>query len=774
LKPAELARLMNSTPLGEVTTTARVYRQRDQGGLRIGDGATIDLIRYTAWMFHGWVDRRADARASLSQEDRHRLDEAARSRMRSASTRNIGPIPVISDFARRESCRRDLAKFIMTYAGDGKAPFSDDHFRVIKRIENAVFHGGRFVEAVFRGFGKTTISRAAAAWVLLYGHRRFVPIIGGTAAAAEGNLDAIQSLFESSPLADDFPEVCHPVLMLDGINQRAKGQLYETAGGVTAPTRVSWGKKLARLPMTDGAVDRDGVFHPNVAAGAVILSCGITSSEIRGLNKRRRDGMELRPDFVILDDPQSDESAASSPQTDKRLDIIRKAILRSAGHAKGISVVMPCTVIRRGDLVDRLLDATKNPTWQGERIPFVRKWADRHDTLWLEDYASLRKSCNPADPDDYLRARREATAFYLKNREAMDAGCVVSWDYCFASEEDEVSAIQHAYNALIDDGEEVFASEFQNQPLVAAEDEGQLTREEVAAKMNRAKRGHIPVDAQTLTAFVDVQGKALYWMVCAWASNFTGYIVDYGVLPEQDRRHFTLRQVERTLLKSYPNTGQEGAWRAGFDALAGKLLSREWKRDDGAAMRIARCLIDAGDGNAQAVVQDFCRQSAHAAVLLPSKGQGVTAGRMPFSEYRRKRGDRVSDHNWRIPAAAGRSARTLLFDANYWKSFIRSRWRVALGDPGSLTLFGERADAHRMLLDHMVSEYSTRTEGRGRRLDEWDKRPNVSDNHFWDCLVGCAVAASEQGIVLPETGTGGRRVRKPPIDLSALQRGGAQ
>ena len=185
LKPAELARLLNSTPLGEVTSTARVYRQRDQGGLRIGDGTTIDLIRYTARLFHAWYERRADARAELSREEKHRLSEAARSRMRSASTRNIGPIPVIADLARRESCRRDLAKFIMTYAGDGKAPFSDDHLRVIRRIENAVFHGGRFVEAVFRGFGKTTISRAAAAWVLLYGHRRFVPIVGGTGAAAE-------------------------------------------------------------------------------------------------------------------------------------------------------------------------------------------------------------------------------------------------------------------------------------------------------------------------------------------------------------------------------------------------------------------------------------------------------------------------------------------------------------------------------------------------------------------------------------------------------------
>ena len=73
-----------------------------------------------------------------------------------------------------------------------------------------------------------------------------------------------------------------------------------------------------------------------------------------------------------------------------------------------------------------------------------------------------------------------------------------------------------------------------------------------------------------------------------------------------------------------------------------------------------------------------------------------------------------------------------------------------------------------MFLDQMVSEYSTRTEGRGRRVDEWDKRPNVSDNHFWDCLVGAAVAASEQGIVLPEIGTG-RKARPAPISLASLQ-----
>jgi len=74
-----------------------------------------------------------------------------------------------------------------------------------------------------------------------------------------------------------------------------------------------------------------------------------------------------------------------------------------------------------------------------------------------------------------------------------------------------------------------------------------------------------------------------------------------------------------------------------------------------------------------------------------------------------------------------------------------------------------------MFAEHMTSEYSIRTEGRGRVVDEWALRPGRAENHFWDCLVGCAVAASEQGIVLSGSSPAGR-VRKPAIKLSALKR----
>jgi hypothetical protein len=56
-----------------------------------------------------------------------------------------------------------------------------------------------------------------------------------------------------------------------------------------------------------------------------------------------------------------------------------------------------------------------------------------------------------------------------------------------------------------------------------------------------------------------------------------------------------------------------------------------------------------------------------------------------------------------------------------------------------------------MFADQLCSEYRVRTQGRGRELDEWKHRPERPDNHLWDCLVGCAVAASIQGVALAET-----------------------
>jgi hypothetical protein len=74
-----------------------------------------------------------------------------------------------------------------------------------------------------------------------------------------------------------------------------------------------------------------------------------------------------------------------------------------------------------------------------------------------------------------------------------------------------------------------------------------------------------------------------------------------------------------------------------------------------------------------------------------------------------------------------------------------------MGDRGCLSLFGDKPEMHRLFAEHITAEYRVKTEGRGRTVDEWKLRPSAVDNHWLDGLVGCAVAASIQGVILPGT-----------------------
>ena len=61
-----------------------------------------------------------------------------------------------------------------------------------------------------------------------------------------------------------------------------------------------------------------------------------------------------------------------------------------------------------------------------------------------------------------------------------------------------------------------------------------------------------------------------------------------------------------------------------------------------------------------------------------------------------------------------------------------------------------------------------RTDGQGRTVQEWKLKPSGPDNHWFDCLVGCAVATSICGVKLGVEGEPGPKRQR--IRLSDLQR----
>jgi phage terminase large subunit GpA-like protein len=272
-----------------------------------------------------------------------------------------------------------------------------------------------------------------------------------------------------------------------------------------------------------------------------------------------------------------------------------------------------------------------------------------------------------------------------------------------------------------------------------------LSPDQVADCASGRPRKQVPKPATCVTAFIDVQEKMLFYAVVAWEPDFTGHVIDYGTFPDQKRRYFTLRDATKTLAGAFPGTGVEGSVQAGLDQLVHRLIEQQWSvAGDGGVLRIERLLIDAG--YLPGVIESVCHK-APGGIAMPSKGVGIRAGQKPMSTYRRKPGERHG-HHWYVPNVSRTSElRHAMIDTNYWKSFIHARFATAPGDPGALTLFGKSPTEHRLLADHVAaSETWTRTEGHGRLVQEWTIRPSKPDNHWFDCLVGCAVAASMCGI----------------------------
>lgn len=93
-----------------------------------------------------------------------------------------------------------------------------------------------------------------------------------------------------------------------------------------------------------------------------------------------------------------------------------------------------------------------------------------------------------------------------------------------------------------------------------------------------------------------------------------------------------------------------------------------------------------------------------------------------------------------------------------------------MGDRGCLLLFEKNADQYRLFAEHLNAEYRIKTEGRGRTVDEWKIRPERADNHWFDCLVGSAVAASIQGAILDGTGGSAGPAKIERISFAEMQR----
>lgn len=669
------------------------------------------------------------------QDERDRLNKLARERRQ--SVQEIGPLPPVADPARREACSFDLRLYLETYLKNRFFwPWSKNHRTAIQTMQDCCIDGGLYALAFPRADGKTTIAEGAVLWAVMNAWRLYALIIAANEKPlAVKILESIKTELETNELLlADYPEICFPIRKLERQPNRAKGQ---TLNG--RPTRIEFTKEGIRLPTVEGSG----------CSGSIIEVVGM-SGAIRGRKALRADGTPMRPDLIIPDDPQTRESSKSPTQTADRLSIIRGDVLGLAGPNVPIAVVMPCTVIYPNDLADQSLDRDKNPTWNGTRTKRLETFPTNMD-LW-DEYSRVRADGFRAG--DHGKAGNE---FYTKNREAMDAGAVVSWPDRI--KRGDVSSIQGAMNRYIDNPREFFAED-QNAPLSdSLTSPRELDAGELAKRLSNVPRGEVPKEATRLVSFIDVGGTCLWWGVLALDERYSGSLIDYGPFPPQNRPFFEASDARPSLAEMFPGYSEPQRVYAAIKALTSQLLGRAYPRHlAGGDVRIERLLIDSG-WQADTVHQAV-RESPFAPMIMPSKGYASESNSRPMNEWTRKPGEKVG-WNWRISslASAGRS-RLVLFDPNIWKSFMADRLTTPPGGPGSVQFFGDKASAHEMLAAHLTAEYSTPVTARGRQFDKWSLRPDRRDNHLLDVLTGCFVCASTLGLVWSEA-SGAAPIEQP-------------
>lgn len=301
--------------------------------------------------------------------------------------------------------RKDLEFFGLTYFPHYlDTPPSQLHKYFCLRYPQMVMRasetgeGDREADAAPRGNAKSTwTTLILPLWCAAYKHRLFPLIVSETAAQSADFISFIKAELETNErLKQDFPDLC------------GEGPVWQASQIIT----------------------RNGVKIRGVGAG----------QKLRGMRHGSR-----RPDLVICDDLENDESVESPDQRKKLEKWFFKALMK-IGQPDTVYIVVG-TILHYDSLLSNLL---KKPGWKGRKFKAILKWSQ--SKLW-EKWESIFTDISLSKED----AEAQADAFYLANEETMLAGTEVLWR--------EREPYYYLMKMYVSEGPAYFNSEKQNEPI---------------------------------------------------------------------------------------------------------------------------------------------------------------------------------------------------------------------------------------------------------------------------------------------------------------------
>lgn len=305
-------------------------------------------------------------------------------------------------------------------AGEDFPAFRKLYFKHYHKRPDADFHkeicgllgrmhktpGTRLAIAAPRGSAKTTLLQAYAVYCIVNQKKKFILIISNTAPQAESFLSAIKAELETnSRLLSDFPEVCE-------------------FGKKPGPPRWRQHEIITRNKIR-------------------VLAIG-TGQQMRGVKYR-----EHRPDLIIMDDLEADESTLNPETRDKLQNWVNKTVLKAG--TDGTDIICAGTIHHYDSFLAQLTSPDYFREWKKKVYKSVISWSERPELWekWGKIYHHEEEFGGKGGPD-------AARKFFEHHKNSMLKGTKVLWsqnkgyyDLMVMREEDPVS----------------FDSEMQNDPV---------------------------------------------------------------------------------------------------------------------------------------------------------------------------------------------------------------------------------------------------------------------------------------------------------------------
>lgn len=667
----------------------------------------------------------------------------------------VGVVPPVTEeiLALREHYSNDYVDALQKLFPNstGLKPFGPAQIDSIHHSHRILTHGGRIVKAEPRGFAKTSRTSNECLLAILQGKIRYGILLASSTTKAEEIIDGLKTeLVENQNLSRLYPAVTACFQHLEEKSQKAR---YQTYGGEL--TYISYGADKLRFPVIPGEPSSGSIIQVR------------PKDNVRGIHTKVKAGPDagriLRPDFAFFDDIQTDEEAENPKTVAKIIRTLKKSVLRAGTHSKRISGIMCVTPIQPGDVACHFL--LNEMSWECVLYKMLTHRA-KHEDMWLDQYAKILMDFNRSVPGSKTEAQLKALEFYKANREKMDEGAEASWHWAYGWQEEpqtEISAIQHAYNIWIEEGEDTFETECQcNVDYQREKDtEGIAASVKVITnKVNERPRYVCPLKTKHVITHIDVHKDVLIYMTAASPEIIEPSIINYSSYPEQLGLTFSKKKLGPRLTLQYQNLDPrfEQSNIVTFAAvmdLVNQIAQQTYQREDGVIFKNSLILVDSRYEPEE--IYKVCRESVFRNILVPTSGMYIDVTDKTIDERNFQAGADKYHQCVEIPNR-DRTLRVLHIDTNYMKTEVHKGWKTRTGLPGAITLWKpDHTNQHLTIGEHCNAEIPVKQEDEETKRTRiiWKEKSHQADNDYFDNLVAILAGFSKLGCKF-------RQEAKPP------------